>query len=58
MNDSKDCTGTEISDNITATLRDCYSSYANYYNFNNTWTWTGTVKGAQKSVNCPKLNWE
>lgn len=58
MNDSKDCTGTETSDNITATLRDCYSSYANYYNFNNTWTWTGTVKGAQKSVNCPKLNWE
>lgn len=43
---------------ITDFLRSCYSEYSSYFNFNNTWTWTGTVKGAQKSVNCPKLNWE
>ena len=43
---------------ITDFLRSCYSEYASSFNFNNTWTWTGTVKGTQKSVNCPKLNWE
>lgn len=58
MNDSKDCTGADTSDNISATLRECYSSYANYYNFNNTWTWTGEVNGITKSISCPKLAWE
>lgn len=58
MDTGKDCTGTETSDNITDTLRECYSSYANYYNFNNTWMWTGTVKGVQKNISCPSLRWE
>lgn len=43
---------------ITDFLRSCYSEYSSYFNFNNSWIWTGTVKGAQKSINCPKLNWE
>jgi hypothetical protein len=36
---------------ITSFLRDCYSKYAEYWNFNNTWRYNGTVS-------CPKLAWE
>ncbi|MCQ2118856.1 MAG: carboxypeptidase regulatory-like domain-containing protein [Bacteroidales bacterium] len=43
---------------ITDFLRSCYSDYASYFSFNNTWTWTGSVKGVQKNINCPKLHWE
>jgi len=44
--------------NITEFLRSCYSEYANNYNFNNTWTWTGVVNGKTISISCPKLSWE
>lgn len=43
---------------IATFLKECYSQYASYYNFNNTWTWSGNVAGESKSVNCPKLSWE
>lgn len=43
---------------ITDFLRSCYSEYADYYNFNNTWTWAGVVDGKTVSVSCPKLAWE
>jgi hypothetical protein len=36
---------------ITSFLRECYSEYATYWNFNNTWLYNGTVS-------CPKLAWE
>ena len=44
--------------NITEFLQSAYSTYADYYNFNNTWTWSGKVNGTTKSVSCPKLAWE
>ncbi len=53
-----ECAGSYTSDNITQYLKECYSEYAEYYNFNNTWTWTGLVNGKTVSVSCPKLAWE
>ena len=44
--------------NITDFLRSCYSEYADSYDFNRSWTWTGIVDGEQISVSCPKLTWE
>ncbi len=43
---------------ITDFLRSCYSSYAEYYDFDSTWTWTGKVNGKKTSVSCPKQSWE
>lgn len=56
--DKKNCTSVASCDNITEYLQSCYSEYADYYNFNNTWTWTGTVNGKTVSISCPKLAWE
>jgi hypothetical protein len=44
--------------NITEFLQNCYSEHADYFNFNNTWTWTGTINGKTENVSCPKLYWE
>ena len=44
--------------NITEFLQNCYSEHAVYFNFNNTWTWTGTINGKTENVSCPKLYWE
>lgn len=44
--------------NITDFLRTCFSDYADYYNFNNTWTWSGDVNGILHNISCPKLFWE
>ena len=43
---------------ITTFMKDCYSNYASYWNYNNTWTWKGTIKGKEVSVSCPRLAWE
>ena len=43
---------------ITTFLKECYSEYATYWNFNSNWTWEGTIGGAQVKVTCPKLSWE
>ena len=44
---------------ITTFLRECYQSeFDKYWNYNNTWTWTGTIGGSQVKVSCPKLSWE
>ena len=43
---------------ITTFLKECYSEYADYWNFNNTWTWKGTIDGKEVSVSCPRLAWE
>lgn len=53
-----DCASVQSCDNITTYLKELYSEYASCYNFNNTWTWTGTVNGSTVSVSCPKLAWE
>lgn len=44
--------------NIAEFLQNCYSEYADYFDFNNTWTWTGTINGKTVNVSCPKLYWE
>lgn len=44
--------------NITEHLKGCYSEYATYWDFNNTWTWSGTVNGKTTNVSCPRLAWE
>lgn len=43
---------------ITEFLHSCYSDYADYYNFNRSWTWSGSVGGKTITVKCPKLAWE
>jgi hypothetical protein len=43
---------------ITTFLSECYSDYADYWDFNNTWVWTGTVDGKTVEVSCPRLAWE
>lgn len=55
---TKDCTSIATCDNITEYLHSRYSEYAKYYNFNNTWTWVGTIDGDSKSISCPRLSWE
>ena len=44
--------------NIAEFLQNCYSEYADYFDFTNTWTWTGTINGKTENVPCPKLYWE
>ena len=44
---------------ITTFLRENYQSeYDQYWNYNNTWTWSGTIDGSPVDVLCPKLSWE
>ena len=43
---------------INTFLKESYSDYASYYNFNNIWIWNGTIEGKSKSVKCPRLSWE
>ena len=43
---------------ITTYMKECYSDYASYWNFDNTWTWRGIVNGQEVSVSCPRLAWE
>lgn len=49
---------TSDGDNFSEFLQGCYSDYADYWNFNKTWTWTGKVNGQSRSVICPRLAWE
>lgn len=55
---TKDCTSVYDCDNITSFIKTCYSNLSDYYNFDNTWTWTGTIDGNELSVSCPRLSWE
>lgn len=43
---------------ITTAMKECYSDYASYWNFDNTWTWRGIMNGQEVSVSCPRLAWE
>ena len=45
-------------DNIAEKMQESYSEYCDYWNFNNCWTWIGTIKGKSKQVICPRLAWE
>ncbi len=55
---SGDCYSINETDDIAQKMKEAYSDYAHYWNFDNTWTWTGIVDGKQKSVICPRLAWE
>ncbi len=46
-------------DNIVTFFKELYSpEVEDYYNLDNTWSWSGIVDGKQKTVVCPKLAWE
>ena len=45
-------------DNIAQKMEESYSDYAEYWNFDNVWTWSGTVNDRSKQVSCPRLFWE
>ena len=49
-----------IIDDTTFVLRlgSKFLEYCDYWNFNNGWTWIGTIKGKSKQVICPRLAWE
>jgi hypothetical protein len=53
-----DCYSVYDTDDIALQMEEDYSDYADYWNFANTWTWSGTVDGKRKSVRCPRLAWE
>jgi hypothetical protein len=44
--------------NIAEIMRTANSEYASYWNYDRTWTWTGTVGGKSVTAICPKLAWE
>ena len=50
-------TATNCTD-ITQHLKECYSEYAKYWDFDSTWTWSGKVNGKTANVSCPRLAWE
>ena len=54
----EDCCTVYNSRNIAERFSDAYSDYASYWNFDNTWTWIGTVDDTERSVECPRLAWE
>ena len=56
LHDVSDCTST--GSNFAEFLHSCYSQYADCWNFNKTWTWSGKVNGQSRSVVCPRLSWE
>ena len=43
---------------ISTYFKELYSEYASHWNFNNQWTWSGTINGQTKQVKCPRLAWE
>lgn len=53
-----DCIHVANCSNVTTYFNELYSDYAKYWNFNNEWTWSGTVNGQTKQVKCPRLKWE
>ena len=54
----KECTSVYETNNVSQTMLEFYSQYANYWNYKNTWIWNGEVNGKQVSIPCPKLAWE
>ena len=44
---------------IITFFREQYSSECDqYWNYDKTWTWSGTIDGQQVKVSCPRLKWE
>lgn len=55
---STESTSIYDTENIAQTMREYYSNLSRYWNYNNTWTWTGNINGIPVSIPCPKLSWE
>ncbi len=53
-----DCISVYETDDLSETMFEYYSKYAQYWNFNNNWNWNGEVNGVQVSIKCPRLYWE
>ena len=49
---------TERPINVAEVMRAANSQYASYWDYDRTWTWTGTVNGQTVTAICPKLTWE
>lgn len=43
---------------IATFMSEMYSTYAEYWNFDKTFTWTGNIGGNKQTVKCPSLAWE
>lgn len=56
--DTKNCYHVSQYDDIATKMRDEFSDYADYWNFDNTWVWKGVIDGKSKEVICPRLFWE
>ena len=52
------CFSVYNTDNIAQEMEETYSDYADYWDFNNIWTWTGKINNKNKQVRCPRLTWE
>ena len=45
--------------NITKYFQELYNSTIDkYWDYSNTWTWTGTANGKNVNISCPRLKWE
>lgn len=54
----EECTSVYETSDVSQTMFEFYSKYAEYWNYKNTWIWNGEVNGEQVSIPCPKLAWE
>lgn len=54
----EECTSVYETNDVSQTMFEFYSKYADYWNYKNTWIWNGEVNGEQVSIPCPKLAWE
>lgn len=43
---------------IATYMKECYSKYADHWNYTNTWDCHTEVDGESKVIPCPKLSWE
>ena len=43
---------------IATYMKECYSQYADHWNYTNTWDCHTVVDGESKVIPCPKLSWE
>ena len=59
INNSNNCYSVYDTANIAEKMEEAISDYADYWNFNNTWTWQGTTAdGKVIKIVCPRLAWE
>lgn len=57
-NDLEESISVYETNDVSKTMSEFYSKYAEYWNYKNTWIWNGEVNGEQVSIPCPKLAWE